>query len=164
MKEIKAPNPYGLEGVTSLFTAGSIEQGAAENWQSKLVKALSDMERLVILNPRRSDWDSSWKQEKNDPQFRAQVEWELIAQENVDVVAFYYDPKTKSPITLMEMGLFIDKPIVVYCPEGYFRKGNVDIVCERYRVPQANSWDEFVALIRKALEEAEKGYLEGAWK
>jgi hypothetical protein len=64
----------------------------------------------------------------------------------------------------MEMGLFIDKPIVVYCPEGYFRKGNVDIVCERYRVPQANSWDEFVALIRKALEEAEKGYLEGAWK
>jgi hypothetical protein len=164
MQEVKAPESYDLEGKVSLFLAGSIEQGKAEPWQSRLVESLADMDLLLILNPRRSDWDASWTQSKDDPQFRGQVVWELAAQETADVIAMYFDPATKSPITLLELGLFAEKNIVVFCPEGFYRKGNVDIVCERYDVAQADSWDDFVAKVRQALDAAEKDRLEGAWK
>jgi hypothetical protein len=46
------------------------------------------------------------------------------------VICVYFDPKGQSPITLLELGLFHDKDIIVCCPEGFWRKGNVDVnVC-----------------------------------
>jgi len=79
MIEIKAPNSYEKHGDRiKIFLAGSIEMGAAEKWQDKIVQALTDKD-VLILNPRRDDWDSSWKQTKDNKQFREQVEWELAA-------------------------------------------------------------------------------------
>jgi hypothetical protein len=53
-----------------------------------------------------------------------------------DVIYMYLDPATKSPISLLEMGIYCqtDK-LIVCCPEGFYRKGNVDITCERYGSP-----------------------------
>lgn len=59
MKEIKAPNKISDAGHT-IFLAGSIEMGKAENWQDKVVRLLKDKE-VIIFNPRRDDWDSSWE-------------------------------------------------------------------------------------------------------
>jgi len=164
MKEVKAPNGYNIDGMVSVFLAGSIEMDTAERWQSRLVEALSDMPRLLVLNPRRENWDSSLKQTKDEPQFNEQVTWELQAQETCDLIAMYFDPATKSPITLLELGLFADKPMVVFRPDGYFRKGNVDITCERYGIEQADSWDDFVVKVRTGLKKAEDKRLDEAWK
>lgn len=112
---------------------------------------------MVVLNPRRDDWDSSWKQEKTDPQFSEQVNWELAAQEAVDVIVMYFDINTKSPITLLELGLFTDTgKVIVCCPEGFYRKGNVDIVCERYNVEQVKTVEELVKAARKRLFNVKK--------
>lgn len=43
----------------SVFLAGSIEMGAAEDWQDKLTKLLNHPNIDYILNPRRDDWDST---------------------------------------------------------------------------------------------------------
>jgi len=132
MRIIKAPKPLkNIEGKT-IFLAGSIEMGTAENWQQKTEKLLRDFD-CTILNPRRDDWDSTWEQSIHNKQFREQVEWELDALENADLIAMYFDPNAKSPITLLELGLFIGSTdMIVCCPDGYWRKGNVDIVCDRY--------------------------------
>jgi len=146
MKEIKAPNVPNIVG-KAIFLAGSIEQGRAVNWQSKITKALEDMP-VTILNPRRDDWDSSWVQSKDNPQFRQQVEWELDAQERADIIVMYFDKDTKSPITLLELGLFArSKKMIVCCPEGFWRKGNVDIVCERYNVEQVETIEALVLIL-----------------
>ncbi len=60
MREVKAPSRPGLE--RRVFLAGSIEMGKAEQWQERIVAALSGAGDLVILNPRRDDWDDSWEQ------------------------------------------------------------------------------------------------------
>lgn len=164
MKHVKAPNKYSLAGKVSLFFCGSIEMGKAEPWNLKLSKALSEFDNLLILDPRREDWDSSWIQEKENPQFNEQVTWELQAQEDVDFIVVYFDPKTQSPITLLEVGAFKDKPMILLCPEGYFRKGNVDIFCERYGIQQASGWDDFVAQIKDTVEFFEKSKMEKAWE
>lgn len=160
MIEIKAPNSYEKYGdKIKIFLAGSIEMGAAEKWQDKAAKALIDKD-VLILNPRRDDWDSSWKQTKDNKQFREQVEWELVAQEDADLILMYFDPNTKSPITLLELGLFTNigrhlgtkQKVVVCCPEGFYRKGNVDIVCERYGILQVPTLDTLISFAAEAFK------------
>ncbi len=143
MIEIKAPNSYSNVGEKRIiFLAGSIEMGKAENWQ-ETVKRMYANKDVVLLNPRRDDWDSSWIQSINDSQFREQVEWELGAQENADEIIMYFDPSTKAPISLLELGLFAhSKKLRVVCPDGFWRKGNVEIVCHRYQIPLYNNLKE----------------------
>ena len=140
-KIIKAPDKFMPLTKPSIFLAGSIEMGKAENWQEKATKALSPYD-IIILNPRRDDWDSSWVQSIQNPQFREQVEWELRAQEEATAIIMHFDPSTKSPITLLELGLFARSyRLYVSCPPGFWRKGNVEIVCSRYNIPLHDSLD-----------------------
>lgn len=119
----------------SVFLAGSIEMGKAEDWQTELSKRFHHM-GYDVLNPRRDDWDSSWSQEFENAQFFQQVTWELNALENADLIIMYFAPETKSPISLLELGLFTQSnKISVVCPVGFWRKGNVDIVCQYYNIP-----------------------------
>jgi excisionase family DNA binding protein len=148
----KPPAPLPPAGGTpSVFLAGSIEMGAAEDWQARLTQALADLD-VLILNPRREAWDASWVQSLANPQFREQVEWELAGLELATVVAMYFAPATKAPVTLLELGLCADVgKVVVCCPEGYWRRGNVEVVCARYDLPLVASLDELAAEVRARL-------------
>lgn len=156
MKVIKAPQELVYDGLP-IFLAGSIEMGKAIDWQTELTNSLKDY-HCTILNPRRDDWDSSWKQDINNKQFKEQVKWELQALENASYVAMYFDPNTMSPISLLELGLFArdsgqdrNPELIVCCPEGFWRKGNVDIVCERYDIKQVSSLDDLKKEIIKRI-------------
>ncbi len=152
MKLITAPTKIELDKNQSVFLAGSIEVGVAEKWQDKVIKVLKD-ENITILNPRRPSWDASWKQEIGNPIFKEQVNWELEALEKSDMIIMYFDKNTKSPITLLEFGLYARSgKLIVCCPEGFWRKGNVDIVCERYGVPQVNKIEELINEVKKRVK------------
>lgn len=146
MKHIKSPELYynSNDLIGDIFLGGSIEMGAAEQWQERLVKHFEDTS-VRFLNPRRDDWDSTWVQEASNPQFSEQVNWELDALEYSDLIVFYFDPNTKSPITLMELGLVAGcGKVIVCCPDGFWRKGNVEIVCQRYDITLVHTFDDLV--------------------
>jgi hypothetical protein len=106
-----------------------------------------------MLNPRRDDWDASWRQAIDDPRFREQVEWELAGLEQADLVGMYFAPTTQSPITLLELGLTARSGrLIVCCPPGFWRRGNVEVVCARYRIPFASDQAEFVRLIHQQIQ------------
>lgn len=135
---------------TSVFLAGSIEMGNAEDWQSEVIAKFPD--GVTFLNPRRDDWDSSWEQTIENPNFREQVEWELENLDLADVIFLYYAPATKSPISLLELGLFADSgKMIVCCPEGFWRKGNVDIVCKRHGIIVHEYLDTAIADLKTRL-------------
>ena len=150
--EIQAPNEIpNVKTNTKIFLGGSIEMGTAIDWQKDLIKRLRD-EMITFINPRRDDWDSSWTQEITNPQFREQVEWELNGLDIADIIVMVFDPNTKSPISLLELGLHASsEKMVVICPEGFWRKGNVDIVCEKYNIKQVKDIDELVKYIYEKL-------------
>jgi hypothetical protein len=132
----------------SIFLAGSIEMGLAEDWQSMIEKELDD-HNVTIYNPRRDSWDSSWVQSIHNEEFREQVEWELDHLDKSDVIVMYFDENTKSPISLLELGLYASSgKMIVYCPEGFWRKGNVDIVAQRYDITQVNSFNELLIALK----------------
>ena len=151
MSEIKAPTaPTGLR--PAVFLAGSIEMGAAEPWQENLVSLLPS--RWEILNPRRDNWDTSWVQDPPSPMFREQVEWELAALEHADAVAMYFDPRTKSPISLLEVGLYARSGKMIVCsPPGFWRRGNLVVTCEKYGVSLVETIDELATGLVAMIEQ-----------
>ena len=149
---VKPPNSLtDIDFSRAVFLAGSIDMGSAENWQASIATALQDTD-LTLLNPRRDHWDSSWEQRLSNPQFRGQVEWELDAQDQAAMIAMYFAPSSQAPISLLELGLFADSgKLVVCCPDGYWRKGNVEVVCDRYSIPLVPSLNDLIAAIRTKL-------------
>ena len=141
----------------SIFLGGSIEMGKAEDWQAhaagRLIHGAS-----IIYNPRRPDWDSSWEQKIENEQFNVQVNWELDRITEADVVVMYFDPDTKSAISLMELGILSAlKPSATHvcCPEGFWRKGNVDILCERAGIMSHESLNALLDyVVRELLQDA----------
>jgi hypothetical protein len=126
-----------LNSVT-VFLAGSIEMGVAEDWQTKIANDLEDLP-ATLFNPRRDAWDPTWEQSINNPEFRYQVTWEMNMMELADIIFLYLLPETKSPISLLELGKHADSgKMIVCCPDGFWRKGNVEIVCARHGIPLYN--------------------------
>lgn len=144
---IKAPSeiPKSQDKI-KIFLGGSIEMGVAEDWQTRYTNIMGQEDDVIILNPRRDDWDSSWVQDPTPgTKFHEQVEWELSAQDEADIIIYYFDDNTKSPITLLELGLYASEHLSVYnqgqkfvivrCTPNFYRYGNVKIVCDRYGIP-----------------------------
>jgi hypothetical protein len=141
-----APQPWSADRPT-VFLAGSIEMGAASPWQDQVIAAFADR-AITILNPRRPDWDASWRQSIDDPRFREQVEWELHGLERATVVAMYFDPATRSPVTLIELGLTAASGrLVVGCPHGFWRRGNLEVVCARHGVALHDDLDALIGAV-----------------
>lgn len=150
---IKAPHSFrGVQDPT-IFLAGSIEMGTAVDWQASMIEAFAE-DDLAILSPRRDDFDTSQPQTIENDYFREQVGWEIAALESADVIFMYFAPGTKSPIALLELGLFArsdPEKLIVCCPTGFWRKGNVDIVCDCYGVEQVDSIEDAAQEIRESL-------------
>jgi len=121
--------------------------GGAEKWQDRVIETLKDTD-WIFLNPRRDDWDSSWEQRMSNSQFREQVEWELQGLHMANKILLYFDPNTKSPISLLELGLHADDgKLIVVCPDGFWRKGNIEIVCHRYGITLYNDLESALEIL-----------------
>lgn len=148
MIEFKAPAVIPTATFPKVFLAGSIEEGTAELWQDHVVRLFAETD-IAILNPRRDAWDPSWVQIIENLEFKKQVEWELNGLDISDYIIFYFDPKTKSPVTMLELGLHATTgKCLMICPHGFWRKGNIDIVCERNAIPQFETLEACVDYIK----------------
>ena len=157
--------PANEDQSIKVFLAGSIEQGKAEQWQSRIIEDLksftSDVnieskntikKRLAIFNPRRPDWNPNLPQEALNEVLRSQITWELDHLEMSDVICLYLDPKTTSPISLLELGLHMrSRKLLVCCPPGFYRKANIDITCQKYGVDVLNDYSTLFSTLCGAL-------------
>lgn len=152
MTVIVAPQPLLFKDAYSIkvFLAGSIENGTAENWQQEVMQLLNN-DKIYILNPRRSDWNKDWKQSIDNRDFKIQVDWELNGLEKADTVIFYFAGDTKSPISLMELGLISGRQkcdAIIYCHPDFWRRGNIEVMCERYNHILFTDKEEFLNYIK----------------
>jgi hypothetical protein len=150
MRQVKAPDQPNFE--LRIFLAGSIEMGGAEQWQRQVVDAMAGVDNLVILNPRRDDWDSSWEQQAANAQFVEQVSWELDMLDAADIIVMYFAPETMSPISLLELGLYAKSgKLKVCCPSRFWRRGNVEVVCQRHNIPLFDDLEELLASLYRTI-------------
>jgi len=140
---IESPHEFGIANNRfSIFLAGSIANGTAIDWQDKLAKELDRFDYIVVLNPRRKNWNPNL----GGSQLRKQITWEQEAIKLATIVVFYFDPSKQSPISLLELGqcLGSHKEVIVYCPPSYFRFDNIDVTCQRYGIKPHADYQHFL--------------------
>lgn len=140
-----------------VFLAGTIDNGDSENWQDMLIENLlfynmdeyddRDLDEdfslgdLIIYNPRRENWDKNSNQEE----IEKQIVWEQEHLEDADIIIMNILPNSKSPISLLELGLYGQTgKMIVFCSNDFYRYTNVKLTCERYIIPLVNSNDSNV--------------------
>jgi hypothetical protein len=138
-----------------LFLAGTIDNGDSVDWQQELIDTISGIELkrpVAIYNPRRDNFPPAEYHQEIDKQ----INWELYHLERADLIVMNILPKSKSPISLMEIGLFAkEHKLMVFCNENFYRFDNVRVVCERYDVPLYTT-NDILVIKNKVLEYANK--------
>lgn len=126
---------------TKVFLAGTIDMGNSRDWQKEMYERFSKMDgRYILFNPRQENWDASRPGEMD-----YQVRWELDHLEEADIILMYILGTSKSPISLLEMGLHAKGgKMVVICEEDFYRYDNVRITCDYYDVPLFSDLDSFL--------------------
>ncbi|PLB41730.1 nucleoside 2-deoxyribosyltransferase domain-containing protein [Aspergillus candidus] len=149
---ICAPSDDAPWGRQSIFLAGTTSPVDPEDWRTTLSRSLSDIP-VTIYNPYRSDWDSTWREDLSFAPYRKQVEWELDRQERADLVVVYFHPATQAPVSLLELGLWARTPgkVIVGCPAGYWKWGNVQITCRKYGVTVVDGLAELAEAVMQRL-------------
>ena len=151
---------YTIDGVVplNLFIAGTIDVGNSINFQKSLVDELNlsdTVHPIMIYNPRREDWPDS----NDNNEIEKQINWELYHLERADLIVMYILGDSKSPISLMELGLYARSgKLIVFCDPNFYRYDNVRLVCRRYNIPLYNTngvWDVKQKILERANEDAD---------
>jgi hypothetical protein len=77
-------------------------------------------------------------------------------QDQADIVVVYFHPATQAPISLLELGLCARVPgkAIVACPEGYWKRGNAQIVCKKFGIEVVDDVNSLRAAILKRLPDS----------
>ncbi len=151
MREFIAPQRIYNTHQKTIFLAGTIDMGQSYNWQSEFARWFEFETSLTVYNPRRKDWDSTWKQEFENGPFFQQVIWELDALERADYIVVNFLKDSKSPISMLELGKFHQKCIVL-CPKGFYRRGNIEIFCYKYDIPLFDAKHDLFMYLKRILK------------
>lgn len=136
-----------------VFLAGSMDR----DWQNELIQkwnktvANNFPKAITFVNPRRKDWDSTWKNSYRDSNFYQQTKWELSTMKQCDYIVVHLTKASQAPISLLELGLHAHTGKVLLLREdGFWKEGNIDIVCEEYGIKQFDQLDDIIAFLQIA--------------
>lgn len=123
MRYIECPENLVVTNIDEevMFMAGGITN--CPNWQQDYRSLLEGVKGLVVLNPRRANFDT---RKTGESEF--QIEWEHRHLMRSDVVSFWFPMETLCPITLFELGKISATPkfkIFVGTHPDYQRKFDV---------------------------------------
>ncbi|OTA00723.1 hypothetical protein A9Z42_0009830 [Trichoderma parareesei] len=126
----------------AIFLAGTTSPTGEPDWRQTLTRALLNLS-ITIYNPKRDDWDSTWREDFSDDRWAEQVQWELEMQDKADIVVVFFHGVSPAPISLLELGLCVRSGRAIVCAlEGYPKRGNVEAVCRRYGAKLVSSEDD----------------------
>ena len=135
-----------------IFLAGTIDSGDSEDWQNKLVTELAlynwdpsseedsgfdyalgadEDEDIIIFNPRRENWNKR----ATERDVEEQIKWEQKHLDSADFIVMVLKDDSKSPISLLELGLYGPSgKMLVCCTEKFYRFTNIRMTCEKYGI------------------------------
>lgn len=126
-----------------IFLAGSMDLDMVLPWRQEFINSF--FETYNFLDPTNRLHGSL-----TNAQMKSHIIWELEALELADIVVLNLLPKAKSPISLVELGLYAkSRKLVVICPEDFYQNHYVKTLCEYYKVPLYRSLDIFMLNLRK---------------
>lgn len=147
MKVIKPENDLKEIDPNSLkvFLAG----GMKKPWRKEVIEKVSQLNLdITVLDPTVKDWEKDIGEEtvKNE-KYLKQTDWEHDGLQQADIHVFHFDDTSVSPITLFELGMFVDRDSIVYLEDGYEKDAYVEYIAYRFGVPVLKSAEEVAKLL-----------------
>ena len=131
-------NNFNNQIVHSVFLAGTIDNGNSKNWQKEVIEEFRNINlpyNLDIFNPRVKEWNPN--STTKDIEF--QIKWEQEHLDKADLICMVLSDNSKSPISLLEMGLYAHSgKLIVFCTDKFYRYDNVRLTCEKYNIHLVN--------------------------
>ena len=137
----------------SVFLSGSFRPGDDnERRHDQLITCLmhAPTTQVTIIDAWRDDYDDSPVQFKPNQRSAIQYRWELLNLPRVDVVAVYFAPDSKAPVSLLDFGLAAARDatkLVVYCEDDSHLRCHVEHICQEMHVFLVDTFDEFVRAV-----------------
>lgn len=147
MKVIQCPEVYKQSHSNpheiTVFLGGGISN--CGNWQKEMIARFNDVDELVLLNPRREDFDIA-----NPNMSIDQIKWEYDHLKKASAILFWFPYETMCPITLYELGVWAAKgaKIFVGCHPAYQRKLDVEVQLQLLR-PDVKVHDNFGTMVEE---------------
>jgi hypothetical protein len=99
------------------------------SWRDTIIKGSS--KNTIFFDPTREDHD-----ELGNKEMVCHIQWELEALEIVDMIILNFLPEAKSPISLVELGLYMkSNKLIVVCPKEFYQYHYVSTICAKYNTP-----------------------------
>ena len=145
---VEAPNKVTSEDFLSkkVFLAGTIENGESIDWQDEISKYCDEI-GYTVFNPRRKNWLKNASKKEIDEQ----ISWEIKHMEISDIIIMNILGDSKSPISLLELGLHArGNKLFVFCPKSFYRYDNIEVTCKLYNVPlfSFNNYEDNINAIK----------------
>ncbi len=125
--EQKLPKRKSADHYT--FLAGSIDYKLITNWRKQVINILGKDNNF--FDPTNKNHDTLSKKEMKN-----HIEWELGALLLSDKIILNLLPHSLSPISLVELGLYVDSgKLIVICPKEFYKSEYVYTLCQKYNTP-----------------------------
>jgi hypothetical protein len=123
MKHVRCPETFTPNGTSSVFLAGGISN--CWDWQTYIKTLVNDRGlNVTLFDPRREGFNAS-----NPAMNVEQITWEREYLTKADIILFWFPNETLCPITLFELGFWLNsnKPLIVGTDLEYKRREDVII-------------------------------------
>lgn len=130
-----------------IFLAG----GMVKPWRKEVADRLSELEfadDITVIDPTIDNWEKDIGEETiENEQYVKQTNWEHEGLEKANIHVFHFDDTSVSPITLFELGMFVDRDSIVYLEDDYEKKSYVEYIALSFGVPIVKTLNELMSLI-----------------
>jgi hypothetical protein len=128
----------------TVFLAGAIDMGDAENWQQEVIKAFKSDTSITLVNPRRNEFTEDMEDE--------QILWELEALDQANIILMWFPKSAEAPVSFLELGLYLRSgKLFVGVEQGFYRQRNIELTSQRYRNSVYYSLNELIDAVRNKL-------------
>jgi len=130
------------KGFNYIFLAGSIDLHQEGNWRKEVTDKIGS--RVHFFDPTCLDHDKL-----NNAQMEAHIKWELDALEMADQIILNFLPDAESPISLVELGLYVtSNKLIVVCPKYFYKSRYVRVLCKKYNTPLLSNLNQAVNALK----------------
>ena len=136
--------PINKRNQRSIFLAGSMDHKQEGSWRDEIS---AEFGTYPIFDPTNTKHD-----QLNPEEMKRHIDWELDALQLSDMILLNFLPNALSPISLVELGLYVNsKKLIVICPKEFYKSSYVHTLCEKYNTPIFNNIKEAKTLLKNSL-------------
>ncbi|CAL2083375.1 nucleoside 2-deoxyribosyltransferase domain-containing protein [Tenacibaculum sp. 190524A02b] len=120
------------------FLAGSIDYQSKTPWRKTIIEKSS--KRIHFFDPTNKNHHNL-----SDTEMKNQIEWELNTLELSDKIILNFLGYSKSPISLVEMGLYAQSgKLIIICPPEFYQNRYMYPLASKYNIPLFKNLCEFL--------------------